>query len=390
MCTSPLIRYRLKKNAPNNCPFGDYSKFNILSAKKLESMFVSYGAFKLFFDEYMDYQYIPCRKCAECKAKYAQDWSIRCYHEFQMREKASFITLTIDSSKAHLFFDDMRHYCKRCVKGNRFIKYPIDYTLCKGLLLDELKRMRDTLYKRTGVKIRYFGCGEYGEKDERPHYHILIFGYDFPDRQFYKISNKGVNIYLSEELSKFWKYGLCTVQDVNHQACMYTAKYCVKKLKYTDEQSEFEAYYGREPEFLVMSRGNCNAKRCKYIDDIIANCKGLNSLRNFDNPYCKFCDYTRGGIGYDWFKKYYKDILSIGFITIEGKKYNVPKYYLDLLKLTDLDKYDSLKLKKMLRGDDDLQRIEIDYQGHNSRNSSYSCNARRVINNIKLNLYKRN
>lgn len=36
-----------------------------------------------------------------------------------------------------------------------------------------LKRFRKAIEPR---KIRYYACGEYGEKDFRPHYHLLLFG----------------------------------------------------------------------------------------------------------------------------------------------------------------------------------------------------------------------
>lgn len=384
MCTSPLIRFRLKRGVSSDSLFGTSTSFSIKSLRELQSKFPSYSAFKLYFDANMDYQYIKCRKCIECKTDYASEWSIRCAHEFQIRKVASFITLTIDSAKASLFNDEknLRTYCKRCVKGNRYIKYPIDYTLCKGMLLDELKRMRDNLYKRYGVKIRYFGCGEYGSNNDRPHYHIIIFGYNFPDKKQIDISKKGVPIFHSLELQEFWKYGLATVQDVNHKACMYTAKYCLKKIHYTDDISIQEQYYGREQEFLVMSKGSCQANRCPYIDEIIKNCKGIKSLRDLNNPYCKFCQYTRGGIGYEWFLKYGSDVLKVGHITLEGVKYPIPKYYLSLLKLTDESKYDIYKIKV-------LNRIDEMEKNNPQDRSQERLDVKKKIQREKLKRYQR-
>lgn len=352
MCTSPLIRYRAKYVTPNS--LGGSSSFTVESQRVLEQRYGSYSAFKLYFDGNMDYQVIKCRHCSECRAEYARDWAIRCANEFQIRGSASFITLTIDSVKASLFNDEknLKRYCKRCVKGNRYIKYPVDYTLCKGMLLDELKLMRDKLFKRYGIKIRYFGCGEYGSNGDRPHYHIIIFGYNFPDKKQVGTSKKGVPIYVSDELSDMWKYGISTIQDCNFRACMYTAKYCLKKIKSNDDIVEYEQYYGREPEFLVMSKGNCQSNRCPYIDDIVKNCKGMKSLRDLNNPYCKSCDKTRGGIGYDWFLKYYRDVLKIGYMTVDGVKYPIPKYYLELLKLTDSEMYDKYKLSSLERNEE--------------------------------------
>lgn len=384
MCTSPLIRYRLRRGVKSDTILGSSTSFTIKSLRVLQSYFPSYSAFKMYFDANMDYQYIKCRKCEECKADYATEWSIRCAHEFQIRKVASFVTFTIDDTKVNLFNSEknLKHYCKRCVKGNRYIKYPINYTLCKGMILDELKRIRDVLYKRYSIKIRYFGCGEYGSQNDRPHYHVIIFGYNFPDKNFIEYSSKGVPIYFSEELQSLWKYGLVKIQDVNHRACMYTAKYCLKKLKFTDDISEQEAYYGREPEFLFMSKGSCQPNRCPFIDEIIKNCKGMKSLRDLNNPYCKFCKYTRGGIGYDWFVRYYRDVLKIGYITLDGVKYPIPKYYLSVLKLTDETKYDMYKIKV-------LNRIDELEEKNPSDRSQEQLDVRKKINKKMLKLYQR-
>lgn len=354
MCTSPLLRFRAKKQDAGTF-LASCTQWRILSQKKVQSYFKSFSDFRSYFDEYMDYQYIPCRKCEECKGKKASEWALRAYHENQMHSVSSFITLTIDDTKVGNFFNNkklMKTYCHRCINGSRYIKYPINYTLCKGLLLDELKRMRDYLFKKYNIKIRYFGCGEYGTHDERPHYHIIIFGYNFPDKVFYKMSDKGKMIFLSEELSKLWQFGLSTVQDCNVNTCLYTAKYVQKAIHFDDKQREFEYYYGREPEFLVMSKGNCQSNRCPYIDDIVKNCKGLNSLRNFNNPYCKYCDKTRGGLGYSWFLRYKDNVLKIGYCTADSRKYPIPSYYLKLLELTDKNEYDIYKIKNLIRIDE--------------------------------------
>lgn len=384
MCTSPLIRYRAKRQDAGTF-LASSTNWMIKSAKELESYFKSYSDFRLYMDNYMDYQYIPCRRCNECKINYAQEWSIRCYHEFQVRKIGCFLTLTIDSNKCKLFLDDakkMKRYCKGCKKGSRYFKYPPDYTLLKGWFLDELKRIRDVLLKRYCVKVRYFGCGEYGELDDRPHYHLLLFGYNFMDRVYWKKSSKGIDTYLSEELSDLWPYGIAMIEEINYRACMYVAKYVTKKLKYYDDQVAFENYYGREPEFIFMSKGNCQSNRCIYLDDIIKNCKGLNSLRNLNNPYCKYCEKTRGGLGYDWFLRYKDDVLKKGYITINGIKYDIPSYYLDILKLTDREKYDSFKLQKLIR-------MRDEYEEHPEELSSERMFVRAEVLKSKLSKYHR-
>ena len=384
MCTSPLIRFRLKRGARGNDLFSNSSSFKIQSLRSLEELFASHSAFKSYFDEHCDYQYIKCRKCEECKFDYASEWGIRCAHEYQMSTCGAFITLTIDDTRAHLFNQEknIKQYCKKCVKGNRYIRYPISYTLCKGLILDFVKKLRDLLYKRYGVSIRYFGCGEYGSNGDRPHYHILIYNYNFPDRQFIGYTKKGFPYYYSEELFNAWNYGICTVQDLDVKTCFYTAKYCLKKLKFTDDIQLQEQYYGREQEFLFMSKGNCQSNRCDFIDEIIKNCKGMKSLRDLTNPYCKFCSKTRGGIGYSWFLRYKDDVLKKGFITLDGIKYSIPKYYLSLLKLTDSEKYDNYKVR-ILNEIDKFEEIKP-----NDRSQQH-LDVRKKINKARLKLSHR-
>ena len=46
-------------------------------------------------------------------------------------------------------------------------------TLQRKDVVGFLKRLRTNV---SPVKFRFFGCGEYGEQTERPHYHLLLFG----------------------------------------------------------------------------------------------------------------------------------------------------------------------------------------------------------------------
>jgi hypothetical protein len=55
---------------------------------------------------------------------------------------------------------------------------PADGSLDVSHFQKFMKRLRDRIKP---LKIRFFHCGEYGDLTRRPHYHALIFGYDFPD-----------------------------------------------------------------------------------------------------------------------------------------------------------------------------------------------------------------
>ena len=78
-------------------------------------------------------------------------------HEASLHERNCFLTLT---------FDDLHLPASGSVNVR-------DVQLF-------LKRFRKALTYRN-MKIRFFACGEYGDKNLRPHYHLIIFGYDFAD-----------------------------------------------------------------------------------------------------------------------------------------------------------------------------------------------------------------
>ncbi|WP_445236462.1 rolling circle replication-associated protein [Escherichia sp. E4385] len=73
----------------------------------------------------------------------------------------------------------------------------------------------------------FFGCGEYGSKLERPHYHAIIFGYDFPDKTLHKAGR--FNLYRSSLLERCWTFGWSVVAAFSFESAAYVARYCVKK-----------------------------------------------------------------------------------------------------------------------------------------------------------------
>ena len=118
---------------------------------------------------------VPCGRCTSCRLEHSRQWAVRCMHEAQMHEGNSFITLTYAPEHLHE-----------------------DYSVHKKELQKFFKRLR----KNTGIKLRYFACGEYGDENRRPHYHAIIFGYDFPDKQLYTKTRTGDLLYRSPLLEK--------------------------------------------------------------------------------------------------------------------------------------------------------------------------------------------
>ena len=159
-----------------------------------------------FYNPYKDNRHhkgiqIPCRQCTGCRSEYSRQWAMRILHESSLYTNNIFITLTYDAE--HL---------------------PEYGTLVKKHFQDFMKRLRKKYNKK---KIRYYQCGEYGEKFGRPHYHAIIFNHTFPDMK--RVPGKHKDLYTSEILKKIWKKGHVSIGTVNFETAAYVANYVQKK-----------------------------------------------------------------------------------------------------------------------------------------------------------------
>ena len=215
---------------------------------------------------------VSCKQCTGCRQENQRQWAIRCIHEASLHLNNIFITLTYNPE--HL---------------------PQYNTLVKKHFQDFMKRLRKHKKANKYNKIRYFHCGEYGEKNSlRPHYHAIIYNCNFNDR-IPVPGKKGLTT--SPTLEKIWGKGLVSIGDVNFTTASYVAGYVQKKIngKQKDEHyqivdPETGQYFGqRQQEYATMSR----------------------------NP----------GIAGDWFTQYYKDLYPSDTLHINGKEMRPTSYY---------------------------------------------------------------
>ncbi len=201
---------------------------------------------------------IPCGTCLGCRLDHANSWALRILCESLSHKKNCFITLTYDNKNLN-------------IKKNHM-------TLVKKDMQNFIKRLRSA----TGIKLSYFLCGEYGSK-HRPHGHAIIFGYEPEDLKLHSFSATDNKMFTSEKLAKIWGKGYVCVQEVNYKTACYTARYVQKKAglaptkkiltgeiefkEKIDERNgeiytsiinkkltEKEDKYGREKEFIIMSK----------------------------------------------------------------------------------------------------------------------------------------
>ncbi|UPW41864.1 replication initiator protein [Peromfec virus RodF5_7] len=168
-----------------------------------------------------------CGVCPECLAKKARQVALRAVMEASEHDQNCMCTLT---------YDDYIRNSRGEIVGERVS----DLEVCKRDVQLFIKRLR----KKIGVPIKYRVAAEYGKRTHRPHYHILIFGFCFPDCIPYKKSKRGNFIYQSPMLTKLWGHGICTVDSKSINASV--AKYCTK---YTMKD------HGAQGTFSLCSRG---------------------------------------------------------------------------------------------------------------------------------------
>lgn len=238
---------------------------------------------------------IPCGKCSGCRLDKSRDWAVRVMHESSLYDKNCFITLTFNDENI-----------KRSLDKSDFQKF--------------MKRLR----KKFGQGVRYFHCGEYGERLNRPHHHAILFNFDFTDKYLYKVSNN-VKWYRSECLEKLWPFGFSVIGDVNFASAAYVARYVVKK-----QSKDFKGrmhYDGRVPEYITMSR--------------------------------------RPGIASVWIDKYFTDVYPSDFVVLHGNvnlKAKPPKFYDEKLSLTSGKLYRIIKRvrrEKAEQADDGVRRLKV-------------------------------
>jgi len=229
---------------------------------------------------------LPCGQCMGCRLDKARAWAMRLHVEGLSHTQSCFITLTYD--------DD---------------NIPENDSLNPTDLQRFIKRLRKYL---GSTRIRYYSVGEYGGKFDRPHYHAIIFGYDFPDRSIY-LDRGSYTVDNSIILSKLWPHGHATVQNNSLEAAAYVSKYAVKKItgeKAQDWYQRIDTDTGEIiqllPEFARMSR--------------------------------------RPGIGSAWLKKYYKDLYPKGYVTNgKGVKIPPPEYFNKLYEKWFPDEMEALR-----------------------------------------------
>lgn len=246
---------------------------------------------------------LPCGKCIGCRLERSRQWALRCVHEASLYDRNVFITLTYSDEEL-----------------------PPGGTLVKRDFQLFMKRLR----KKFGEGIRYYMCGEYGEKYSRPHFHACLFNCDFPDRRLVG-SRNGFNYFDSEILSELWGKGLCRIGDVTFESAAYVARYVTKKMVAPSTAKLDSIGDSLDPETLRKLRAARAA-----VD------------RHYGGRLPEYTQMSKqdGGIGKGFFEKFQGDMYPRDYVVFEGKQLKPPKYYDSLFELQQPSVMDLLKMRR--------------------------------------------
>lgn len=204
---------------------------------------------KLFM-KYVSYTQIPCGHCMSCRLKYSKQWATRCVLESEMYPENWFITLTYDDDH-HPILDEFID------KNGRSWINDGSWNGClepKDLQLFNKKLREHYRTEHNHIGIRFYGCGEYGTKSWRNHFHEILFNCPIStkDLKYYKTTEDGNILYTSPIFEKLWGNGFVTIAHMNWSTAAYVARYVTKKWTGCDTIEHY-AIKGQIPEFCRMS-----------------------------------------------------------------------------------------------------------------------------------------
>lgn len=175
-----------------------------------------------------------CGYCMPCRITKRQEWTLRLLLEARESKYVYFSTLTY--SPEYLPEDG-------------------------GLSKDDLQKFMKRFRKRLGFPVRYYAVGEYGEKTNRPHYHLVLFSNEeIPTEHRYRDRACKVGFWESPVIADSWLPGCRTDcipllgSDDREKSIRYVCGYVLKKLTKKERAQRPLEIFATKPEFAFMSK----------------------------------------------------------------------------------------------------------------------------------------
>lgn len=166
-------------------------------------------------------------------------------------------------------------------------------------------------------------CGEYGEKNGRPHFHALLFNVWFSDAEHFRGKGERAE-FRSAQLERIWGHGGCVLGQVTYESAAYVTRYLIQDRNRVYVDSDGELRVARR-EFNQMSRD--------------------------------------GGIGSTWWKRFgASDVVPDGQVVIRGRKGRAPRFYDKAMRRLDAHAFslivaDRVEAAALRHGDQSPERL---------------------------------
>lgn len=253
---------------------------------------------------------VPCGRCIGCRLERSRQWAVRCMHEASLSDRNCFVTLTYEDDRLPLPYWKVHPETGELMRSGSLVKADFQRFI---------KRLRRRF---SDDRIRYYHCGEYGDNLGRPHYHGLLFGFDFQDKEPWVV-RKELPVWRSNSLEEVWDFGQSEIGSVTFESAAYVARYCTKVVNGPRAKDHYEVadvvsgeVQSLQPEYSTMSR--------------------------------------RPGIGAGWFAKFRSDVYPSDQVVSRGFPGKPPRYYDTLLEREDSQMLEEVKFGRFRhRSDED-------------------------------------
>lgn len=292
---------------------------------------------------------VGCGKCQQCMLKRSRQWAMRAVLEGRDHKNNEVVTLTYDDKNLPLV-DGIDVNTGEATKVATLKKE--DTQLFRKKLR---KAFKNGYYKGKALpkidKIRFIEAGEYGDKYKRPHYHMILYGAEFPDKKYFGTNEKGKDQWTSEILTSIWQKGICTTMPLTYESAAYVARYILKKQK-GQQANESYKERGQIPEYINMSR--------------------------------------KPGIAFNYYDKNKDKIYETDEIFVSSskkvEKHKPPRYFDKLFEKENKEKLEELKKQRQIAGEitHNAEMSKTNLNEHEYANVRYESTSQ-VIKKLKRN-----
>jgi len=241
-------------------------------------------------------------------------------HEAQLHEHSVFVTLTYSDEHLGSF----------------------------SLVYSDFQKFMKRVRKKFGP-VRFYVAGEYGDGFSTSHFHCLLFGCWFPDREFHKDLPSGFRLYRSAQLEKLWPFGFSSIGDVTFESAAYVARYVMKKVTGKAAEQHYE--------FVDIGSGEVSQR-----------------VPEFNRMSLK------PGIGAGWFKKFGNEVFPNDYVVMNGVKMSPPKYYDKLAQVARPAEFEEVEYSRFLKSS---------AEGYQGENSPARLAVREQVQKARLSFKKR-